>query len=162
MDTTVINKDNEEEQETRASPEVAKEVQTQASPEVAKKLPADAPTEWRINLDLEKVPAAKKIDYSKPFMLRFDANKVGSPFALMDKETGKDPEWTVVGMFHQLFDPAYETRAERFIAIWHNKANAAWFPEKGFLKEDENNPGSFEWAWKPDHDPFQKKKSKIS
>ena len=119
-------------------------------------------SEWRINLQLESVLAPKKTDYSKPFMLRFDAKKVGSPFTLMDKETGKDPEWTVVGMYHQLFDPPYETRNERLIAIWHNKANAAWFPEHGFLKENENNPGEFEWTWKPTFDPFQKKKSKIS
>ena len=37
----------------------------------------EQPAEWRINLKLEKVPAPKETDYLKPFMLRFDANKVG-------------------------------------------------------------------------------------
>ena len=85
---------------------------------------------------------------------------MGSPYSLKEKVTGKDPEWTIIGMEHQLFDPAYETKPERFIAIWH-KTQCAWFPEKGFLKEDENNPGVFAWTWKPNHDPFEKKKGKI-
>ena len=37
----------------------------------------EQPAEWRINLNLEKVRAPKETDYLKPFMLRFDANKVG-------------------------------------------------------------------------------------
>ena len=131
----------------------------QPSPDSAEVPPAKGP--WRINLELEKVQDSQEIDYLKPFMLRFDALKVGSPYVLMDRVSGKDPEWSVVAMSQQLIDPEWETRAQRFIALWHNKANAAWFPERGFLKEDFNNPGNFKWTWNANHDPFKKPKSKI-
>ena len=99
----------------------------------------------------------KEIDYSKPFMARFDAQKVGYPE--LDTEDPRDPFWSPFAMTHQLIDPGTDTKPERCIAQWHRKANAAWFPTHGFLKFNKQNPAEYAWTWKPEDDPFLKVKS---
>ena len=117
-----------------------------------------------INVTVIAIEEGETIDYTKPFLFRFDISLIGNPNSLFSHHvSGKDPVWKMFGEFHHFVEPKNEGRPEKYLAYWSLRAdpNTAYFHDLGFLRKNPTVPGQFVFCWSPDEDPFKKEKGKM-